>query len=97
MVEELNESKVISVRVEVYIDKELTEGMEDVPGPNYVYDKLIPQNAIKDLEDELDTVVGQYPDNPSQSYTYDEDEKDKPLLLTDDEPGTVPPEPPPEP
>jgi hypothetical protein len=60
---------LIPVRVLVFIDKPVNS---DDP-PDYVYDKLIPEDALTDLEDELDTVVGQYDDNPANADEYEED------------------------
>lgn len=59
--------ETVPVRVEVYINRDVNEV------PSYVYDKVIPIDAIKDLEKELDTCVGQYPDNPEESYEYAQD------------------------
>jgi hypothetical protein len=71
----LSPTTLIPVRVEVYIG----DNTLDINNtPSYCYEKLIPSDAVDDLEDELDTVVGQYDDNKDGLYELEGDDEPEP-------------------
>jgi len=88
----------MQVRVEVYIGEQLLDDGSD--NPAYVYEKLIPADALEDLEAELDEVVGQYDDNPDGIYekpSEEESEEDEDIFVEgepDDEEAPFDEEPP---